>query len=67
MNQAQMKWMNGILYLKNTPDENWVHYTQSSYYKPDYQIPNGSKGYATMQHALKCGATFNQDTVNITE
>ena len=26
--------------------------------KPDYQVPSGSKGYATMQHLLKCGWKF---------
>jgi hypothetical protein len=33
----------------------WIHYKRSSLAVPDYNIPGGSKGYATMQALLKQG------------
>lgn len=43
-----------ILHLRLKPTDRWQPYTAfPQYAKPDYQIPNGSKGYATMQFLLK--------------
>ncbi len=64
--QKRMCWlsMSGedgekILHLQATPNESWRPYTAFPQYKvPDYDIPGGSKGYATYQKLLKAGWTL---------
>lgn len=44
-----------ILHLRTTPNSPWRPYTAfPEYAEPDYQIPGGSKGWATYQKLLKC-------------
>ena len=53
----QMCWLPGmgtngqkILHLRTKPNQPWRPYTAFAEYSvPDYQIPNGSKGWATYQ------------------
>lgn len=59
MKYKQMAWLEPlgcdrkILHLK-TDDGQWLPYTSfPALCKPDYVIPHGSKGYATMQHLLR--------------
>ncbi|MCC5627611.1 hypothetical protein [Nostoc sphaeroides] len=62
----QMCWLpksggNGekILYLQTEPNQPWRPYTAfRGFTVPDYQIPNGSKGWATYQKLLKAGWTL---------
>ncbi|MEA5626928.1 hypothetical protein [Nostoc sp. UHCC 0251] len=62
----QMCWLpksggNGekILYLQTEPNQPWRPYTSfGNFTVPDYQIPNGSKGWATYQKLLKAGWTL---------
>lgn len=45
-----------ILHLQTAPNEPWRPYTTFRQYAvPDYQIPGGSKGWATYQKLLKAG------------
>lgn len=47
-----------ILHLKLPGSQKWIPYTESSVKSlmvPDYLIPRGSKGYATMQVLFKRG------------
>lgn len=63
---GQMCWlptlgMDGekILHLRLSPNQPWQPYTAfSSYFVPDYNVPKGSKGWATYQKLLKCGWTL---------
>jgi hypothetical protein len=43
------------LYISKTVDGPWEHYSKHPLKVADYNIPNGSKGYATMQRLLKNG------------
>jgi len=62
----QMCWLsksggNGekILHLQTAPNEPWRPYTAFPQYAvPDYQIPNGSLGWATYQKLIKAGWTL---------
>ncbi|MEH2326009.1 MAG: hypothetical protein V7K32_21115 [Nostoc sp.] len=62
----QMCWLpksggNGekILYLQTEPNQPWRPYTAfRGFTIPDYQIPGGSKGWATYQKLLKAGWTL---------
>jgi len=61
-NQKEMCWMsnepNGtkILYLRLDNRSQWLPYTSFPQYKvPDYDVPKGSRGYATFQTLLKKG------------
>lgn len=45
-----------ILHLRISPNKPWQPYTSFSQYSvPDYEIPKGSKGWATYQKLLKSG------------
>ena len=46
---------NKILYLQVTPGDAWKPYTATPYAVPDYNIPGGSKGWATYQKLRKAG------------
>ena len=49
------------LYIYNSDYPNGINYQSCQtpgIKKPDYDIPNGSKGYATMQNCLKRGYTY---------
>lgn len=60
---GQMCWLSSfgndgekILHLRLKPNEPWKPYKQYSMYAvPDYQVPRGSKGWATYQKLLKSG------------
>ncbi|MBC6434208.1 hypothetical protein FM036_27750 [Nostoc sp. HG1] len=66
----QMCWLpksggNGekILYLQTEPNQPWRPYTAfRGLTVPDYQIPGGSKGWATYQKLLKAGWTLVPST-----
>jgi hypothetical protein len=48
-----------ILYLQTEPSQPWRPYTAFGHFAvPDYQIPGGSKGWATYQKLLKAGWTL---------
>lgn len=48
-----------ILYLQTAPHQPWRPYTTFPQYSvPDYQVPGGSKGWATYQKLLKAGWTL---------
>ena len=48
-----------ILHLQTSPNEPWRPYTAFRQYAvPDYEIPGGSKGWATYQKLLKAGWTL---------
>jgi hypothetical protein len=48
-----------ILYLQIAPNQPWRPYTAFPQFKvPDYQIPGGSKGWATYQKLHKAGWTL---------
>ncbi|NJM69967.1 MAG: hypothetical protein HC862_06910 [Scytonema sp. RU_4_4] len=48
-----------ILHLQTAPNEPWRPYTTFRQYAvPDYEIPGGSKGWATYQKLLKAGWTL---------
>ncbi|MEA5620108.1 hypothetical protein VB711_19995 [Cronbergia sp. UHCC 0137] len=48
-----------ILYLQIAPGQPWrPHTTFPQFAVPDYQIPGGSKGWATYQKLLKAGWTL---------
>ncbi|MEH2281657.1 MAG: hypothetical protein V7K90_10095 [Nostoc sp.] len=48
-----------ILYLQTEPNQPWRPYTALGHIAvPDYQIPGGSKGWATYQKLLKAGWTL---------
>ncbi|MEH1832667.1 MAG: hypothetical protein V7L29_11430 [Nostoc sp.] len=48
-----------ILYLQTEPNQPWRPYTAFGHFAvPDYQIPGGSKGWATYQKLLKAGWTL---------
>jgi hypothetical protein len=62
---GEMRWLseseNGtkVLYLREKSYEPWKHYYLFQHLCiPDYQIPGGSKGYATMQKLLKAGWSY---------
>lgn len=45
-----------ILHLRTAPNEPWKPYTMfPQFAAPDYQIPNGSKGWATYQKLMQAG------------
>jgi hypothetical protein len=47
------------LYLQVAPNQPWRPYTAFRQFAvPDYQIPNGSKGWATYQKLIKAGWTL---------
>jgi hypothetical protein len=60
---GQMCWLAGfgtseekILHLRLKSHEPWKPYTAFPEYRvPDYNIPRGSKGWATFQFLLKAG------------
>lgn len=59
MKYNQMAWLEPmgsdckILHIR-ADDGQWLPYTSfTALRKPDYDIPSGSKGYATMQHLLR--------------
>jgi hypothetical protein len=64
--QKQMCWLpkmgsdgEKVLHLRTAPHERWRPYTAFPHYSvPDYQIPGGSKGWATYQKLLKAGWTL---------
>jgi hypothetical protein len=64
--QRQMCWISKtsgdgdkILYLQVSPGQPWRPYTAFPQFSvPDYQIPGGSKGWATYQKLLKAGWTL---------
>jgi hypothetical protein len=48
-----------VLHLQTAPNEPWRPYTAFGQYAvPDYEIPGGSKGWATYQKLLKAGWTL---------
>jgi hypothetical protein len=48
-----------ILHLQTAPNEPWRPYTAFRQFAvPDYNIPGGSKGWATYQKLLKAGWTL---------
>lgn len=52
-----------ILHLRTAPNSPWRPYTAfPEYIAPDYQIPGGSKGWATYQKLLKAGWTLVPST-----
>jgi hypothetical protein len=61
--QRQMCWLSKssgdgekILHLQISPGQPWRPYTAFPQFSvPDYQIPGGSKGWATYQKLLKAG------------
>lgn len=61
--EGQMCWlprmgMDGekILHLRLGPNQPWLPYTAlPGYAVPDYQVPRGSKGWATYQKLMKAG------------
>jgi hypothetical protein len=61
--QRQMCWLSKsgddgekILHLQTSPGQPWRPYTAFPQFSvPDYQIPGGSKGWATYQKLLKAG------------
>lgn len=58
MANNKMAWLhkNGVSQLYLNIGQGWLPYTSfPSLAKPDYQIPGGSKGYATYQILLKAG------------
>ena len=63
---GQMCWLSQlggreekILHLRTSPNQPWQPYTAfSTYAVPDYNIPGGSKGWATYQKLLKVGWTL---------
>ncbi|WP_072207811.1 hypothetical protein [Mastigocoleus testarum] len=64
--KGQMCWLSRsgqdgekILHLRCASHEPWRPYTAfGKYIEPDYQIPGGSKGFATYQKLLKAGWTL---------
>ncbi|MEA5583267.1 hypothetical protein VB620_18215 [Nodularia harveyana UHCC-0300] len=64
--QRQMCWLSKsggdgekILHLQASPNQPWRPYTAFPQFAvPDYQIPGGSKGWATYQKLLKAGWTL---------
>lgn len=45
-----------VLHLRTHPNQPWRPYTAFSQYSvPDYDIPNGSRGWATYQKLMKAG------------
>lgn len=45
-----------ILHLRTAPNEPWRPYTAfPQFAAPDYQVPKGSKGWATYQKLFKAG------------
>lgn len=60
--QGKMCWLSKsghdgdkILHLQVSPNQPWRPYTAFPQAVPDYQIPGGSKGWATYQKLLKAG------------
>lgn len=59
----EMSWLSSmgtdgtkILHLRTAPHDAWRPYTAFPQYAvPDYQIPGGSKGWATYQKLMKAG------------
>jgi len=48
-----------ILHLRTAPNDPWKPYTAfPQFAAPDYQIPGGSKGWATYQKLMKAGWTL---------
>jgi hypothetical protein len=63
----QMTWLSPmeggdkILHLRSHPDDPWRSYKHPIYQHitvTDYNIPNGSKGMATMHYLLRLGWTI---------
>ena len=60
---GQMCWLSAlgrdgdkILHLRLSPHQPWQPYTAFSHYSvPDYNVPKGSKGWATYQKLFKAG------------
>ncbi len=62
MTKGQMAWLPSagsdsekVLHLRPSPLAGWQPYTRSPSAVPDYNVPRGSKGWATYQKLLKCG------------
>lgn len=63
---GQMCWLSRfgadgekILHLRLGPNQPWLPYTAlPGYAVPDYQVPKGSKGWATYQKLMKAGWTL---------
>lgn len=63
---GQMCWLSQfgregdkILHLRLHPNHPWLPYnSMPSHAVPDYEIPGGSRGYATFQQLLKAGWVF---------
>lgn len=62
MHDKTMKWVEGKLFVNS--DKGFIPYANSSFAQPDYQIPGGSPGYATMQFLLKQGWTIIRNEEN---
>lgn len=59
-----------ILHLRTTPNAPWRPYTAFPQFAvPDYQIPKGSKGWATYQKLFKAGWNLlpSNDTNSVLE
>ncbi len=57
-----------ILYLRTNPNNPWQPYTAFPQYKvPDYNIPQGSKGWATYQKLMKANWTLVASTQGLQE
>jgi hypothetical protein len=64
--ERQMCWLSKssgdgekILHLQAAPNQPWRPYTAFPQFAvPDYQVPGGSKGWATYQKLLKAGWTL---------
>lgn len=59
---GQMCWLpklgtdeENILHLRTAPHEPWRPYTACAEAVPDYDVPRGSKGWATYQTLLRQG------------
>jgi hypothetical protein len=60
---GQMCWLSRfgeseekVLHLRRLPNEPWQPYTAFPMYKvPDYDVPGGSKGWATCQKLSRSG------------
>jgi hypothetical protein len=50
--------LNIALHLREYPHQSWKIYTASPYAVPDYNVPRGSKGWATFQKLRQIGWTL---------
>ena len=63
---GQMCWLSSVggdgdktLHLRLQPNQPWQPYTaHPEYAAPDYNMPGGSKGWATYQKLIKAGWTL---------